>query len=174
MLIRAANSSDFGKIFLLYKKVAAETIGLARVADEITKEYIQHLIMHSAETGIQLVIDHPANANQIIAEIHCYKLFPKVFNHILSELTIAVDPNFQGRGLGKVIFSQLLKIISDSRPEIMRVELIARESNIKAISFYESLGFKQEGRFEKRIRNDNNQFEADIPMAWFNPTFSMQ
>ena len=37
---------------------------------------------------LQLVIDHPENSNQIIAEIHCYKLIPKVFSHVLSELTI--------------------------------------------------------------------------------------
>jgi putative acetyltransferase len=51
------------------------------------------------------------------------------------------------------------------------VELISRESNLKAISFYESLGFTREGKFEKRVRSNESEFEADIPMAWFNPNF---
>jgi ribosomal protein S18 acetylase RimI-like enzyme len=46
------------------------------------------------------------------------------------------------------------------------VELIARESNAKAIAFYQSLGFVIEGRFERRIRNPDGSLEADIPMAW--------
>ena len=37
--------------------------------------------------------------------------------------------------------------------EIQRVELIARESNQRAIQFYESLGFRIEGRLENRIKN---------------------
>jgi ribosomal protein S18 acetylase RimI-like enzyme len=61
----------------------------------------------------------------------------------------------------------LLDDIQLNRPDILRVELIARESNSKAIQLYEKLGFKIEGRFENRISNDNNSFEADIPMAWF-------
>ena len=53
----------------------------------------------------------------------------------------------------------------------MRVELISRESNLKAISLYESLGFTREGKLDRRIRNNKNELEADIPMAWFNPNF---
>ena len=35
----------------------------------------------------------------------------------------------------------------------------------------ETLGFSREGKFENRIRSDENGFEADIPLAWFNPNF---
>ena len=41
----------------------------------------------------------------------------------------------------------------------------------RAKQFYEKLGFKKEGRFEKRIRGVAGKLEADIPMAWFNPKF---
>jgi putative acetyltransferase len=90
---------------------------------------------------------------------------------VLSELTIAVDPDYQGKGLGKMIFTHLLDYITNNRSDVMRVELISSESNVKAISFYQSLGFTPEGKFERRIRNNKNEFEADIPMAWFNPNF---
>jgi ribosomal protein S18 acetylase RimI-like enzyme len=169
--IRQANQGDLNKIYALYKKVATETTGLARLGDEITEQYIQDFMKNSSETGIELVIDNGDNSNQIIAEVHCYKLIPKVFSHVLSELTIAVDPGHQGKGIGRMIFTRLLDLIVSTRADVMRVELISRESNLKAISFYESLGFKQEGKFEKRIKYDKNDFEADIPMAWFNPNF---
>ena len=64
-----------------------------------------------------------------------------------------------------------MNYIELKRPDILRVELIARESNTKAIDFYKQIGFVQEGRFEKRIIGTDNQFEADIPMAWFNKNF---
>ncbi len=169
--IRQANSSDFNKIYALYKKVATETTGLAHSGDEITDEHIESIMQNASETGIELVIDHPENSNQIIAEIHCYKLIPKVFSHVLSELTIAVDPDYQGKGIGRMIFMHLLDFIRNNRSDIMRVELISSESNLKAISLYESLGFSREGKLERRIRNNKNELEADIPMAWFNPNF---
>jgi ribosomal protein S18 acetylase RimI-like enzyme len=169
--IRQANSGDFSKIYALYKKVATETTGLAHSGDEITDQHIQNFMKNASETGVELIIDHPNNSNQIIAEIHCYKLIPKAFSHVLSELTIAVDPDYQGKGLGRMIFTHLLDYITNNRSDVMRVELISSESNVKAISFYQSLGFTPEGKFERRIRNNKNEFEADIPMAWFNPNF---
>ena len=50
--------------------------------------------------------------------------------------------------------------------DIHRIELMARESNGRAISLYRSLGFRIEGRLEGRIRGTDGQFEADLPMAW--------
>jgi len=169
--IRQATQADFNKIFTLYKRVATETTGLARSGDEITEKYLHEVMEHASESGIQLVIDNPDKSNEIIAEIHCYKLVPKVFCHVLSELTIAVDPDHQGKGVGRMIFTHLQDLIINDRPDILRVELISRETNLKAISFYESLGFKREGKLEKRISYIENEFEADIPMAWFNPNF---
>jgi len=165
--VRNANTTDKGLLLQLYKKVAARTVGIARTETEITEAYIQHFMEHARETGIQLVVTHE---NVIIGEIHCYQLFPAVFRHVLSELTIVVDPDFHGKGIGKLIFTQLLNDITANRPDILRVELIARESNQKAIALYQKLGFKEEGRFEKRIASEGG-FEADIPMAWFNPAF---
>jgi ribosomal protein S18 acetylase RimI-like enzyme len=74
-------------------------------------------------------------------------------------------------GIGKKLFGALLEIVSNERPDILRIELIVRESNLKAIGFYQSLGFTIEGRLEKRIRGITGLLEADIPMAWFNASF---
>src|SRR5580765_916193 len=113
--IRQADSSDLNKVYALYKKVATVTTGLARSGDEINDEYIQNFMKNASETGVELIIDHPDNSNQIIAEIHCYKLVPKVFSHILSELAIAVDPDYQGKGIGRMIFTRLLDLIRNNR-----------------------------------------------------------
>lgn len=169
--VRISKPEDKNQILELYKRVSQTIGGLARTSDEITESYIENFITKSQKDGIQLIITDTIFDNQIIAEIHCYKLEPKVFGHILSDLTIAVDPNYQGLGIGNLIFKTLLDKIQLERNDILRIELVARESNQKAIQFYQKLGFIIEGRFEKRILNEYNQFAADIPMAWFNKNY---
>ena len=169
--VRHAQKEDFKGIFELYKKVAAHIQGIARVESEITEKYISHFMESALANGVELVVTNDQHENKIIAEVHCYKLFPQVFNHVLSELTIVVDPDFHGLGIGKKIFTHLLEFIKKNRKDILRLELIARESNKTAISFYQKIGFVIEGRFENRIKSDKG-LEADIPMAWFNPYYS--
>lgn len=168
--IRKSSIADKGQIFSLYKNVSKTPGGLARNSDEITEAYIDNFCSKSHTNGIQLVVTDNDN---IVAEIHCYKLEPRVFKHVLGELTIVVDPDHQNLGLGKMIFQSLLNSITKERNDILRVELIARESNKKAIQFYQKLGFIIEGRFEKRISNADHSFEADIPMAWFNKNYKL-
>ena len=169
--IRFATKSDQEKILMLYKKVSKDIGGIARTESEITADYISENLNYSLENGICLVVEDNQN-KKIIGEIHCYKLQPRVFDHVLSELTIVVDQDCQGQGIGKLLFEYLLKHVEETRGDVLRIELIARESNERAIRFYEKLGFKIEGRFEKRIDNRTDEFEADIPMAWFNKNFS--
>lgn len=163
---RFATLEDKKGLLELYRKVAKMSGGIARDENEITAEYILNNLKKSIKNGIYMVINNP-NDKKITAAIHCYKPEPKIFSHVLSELTVVVDPEYQNQGLGKLLFNSLLRHIEENRSDILRVELVARESNVKAINFYKKLGFKVEGRLEKRIDNDTNTFEADIPMAWF-------
>lgn len=164
-IISAATNNDRDELSLLYHAVAAVEGGLARTGDEVTEEYIGNFLKKSLESGVVLVARQP-EMPQIIGEIHAYALGPKVFAHVLGELTIAVHPAHQGRGIGKALFTELLAEVSRHRPDISRVELIARESNQKAIALYQKLGFRIEGRLVGRIRSVGGGFEADIPMAW--------
>jgi ribosomal protein S18 acetylase RimI-like enzyme len=170
-IFRKSTIKDTGDIFRLYKSLSKSNSGLARDESEITKKYVEEFTLRALKTSTQFVVADVAKENTIVGEIHCYKLEPRVFNHILTDLTIVISPEYQKKGLGKKLFETLLSNISNNRADILRVELTVRESNANALKLYESLGFKAEGRFEKRIRSANNQLEADIPMAWFNPKF---
>ncbi|WMW81570.1 N-acetyltransferase [Undibacterium cyanobacteriorum] len=162
-LCRPAQASDLDGIRNLYQQVAKIEGGLARVEVEITEDYIHHNLQQGIARGICIVAEA---AQGIVGEIHCYPPTPRVFSHVLSDLTIAVHPNYQGKGVGRAIFTNLLETVIQHRPEILRVELIARESNQKAIRFYQSLGFTIEGEMKNRIRRPDGAFESDIPMAW--------
>jgi ribosomal protein S18 acetylase RimI-like enzyme len=164
MRIRSASLDDHGDLLQLYKRVSSIPGGLARLSHEIDDAYIDALLGNSTARGICLVAETGTNGLQ--AEIHAYTPIPSCFSHVLSELTIAVDPDAQGKGLGRRIFEAFMLIVETTRPKVLRVELIARESNTKAIQFYETLGFVIEGRMKDRIASIGGGYESDIAMAW--------
>ena len=161
--IRKTQKVDIDNIYDLYKKTASTLGGLARYEDEITKEYISSFVTQSMVKGLSLVIEKD---NHIIGEIHAYSPGLKVFNHILSDLTICIHPDYQGQQYGKKVFSEFMKIVKIEMQDIKRVELITRESNTKAINFYKNTGFMVEGCLKNRIDGISNDLENDIPMAW--------
>lgn len=167
---RKATPEDEVHIFELYREVAKHPGGIAREMHEITQPYIHTNLKKSMEQGISLLAI--SNDGQIVGEIHGYQMDLGVFSHVFSNITIVVHPKHQGLGVGKLLFTELLQKIEDKYPNILRVELIVRESNKKAIEFYKKIGFSIEGRFEKRIKTPTGDFEADIPMGWFNKNFT--
>jgi ribosomal protein S18 acetylase RimI-like enzyme len=171
MHFRTAEPQDVSKIVQLYKAVARVEDGIARVEEEVTEEYVSNFLTKSFESGLIIVCEHPSDPQQLIGEVHAYRPGLKVFNHVLSDLTITVHPDFQGKKIGRTLFTIFLEEIGKNRPDIGRVELITRESNARAIALYQSLGFRIEGRLEMRIKNSEGVYEADIPMGWQNPNF---
>lgn len=171
MRYRTAEIEDLDRLIRLYRSVARTEGGIVRLEHEITDTYIRNFLEKSLATGLIIVGEHPENAEELIAEIHAYKSGIQAFAHVLGDLTIVVHPEFQRKKIGRTILTIFLEEIGRNRPEIGRVELIARESNQKAIALYQSLGFLIEGRLEMRIKTTDQHYEADIPMGWQNPNF---
>jgi ribosomal protein S18 acetylase RimI-like enzyme len=171
MKFRTAVPEDLSAIVKLYKDVAARSAALARTAEEITEQYVEDFLAKSITDGVIIVAEDPEDGSRLIGEIHAYKRGIKVFDHVLSELTIVVHPDHQSKKIGRTIFTIFLEEVALHHPDIGRVELIARESNAKAIRLYQSLGFLIEGRLEMRIKTPEGNYEADIPMGWQNPNF---
>ena len=166
VLVRPAAAGDRDSIYALYRKVASEPGGLARLADEVDESYVAGFLSAALERGLSFVAEL---GGDLVGEIHAYAPGIFCFGHVFGDLTIAVDPAAQGAGVGRRLFEQFMQVVRDERPNVRRVELIARESNLRALQFYESLGFVQEGVFHNRIRNLDGTFESDIPMAWNRP-----
>ena len=164
--LREAVKDDVVALTSLYRRVATEPGGLARLEAEVDEAYVRGFVMAAMDRGLILVAELDG---EIVGEIHAYSAGLFCFAHVMGELTIAVDPAAQGAGVGRALFEQLMQTVVEALPDVQRVELIARESNERAIRFYESLGFQREGVFRNRIRNVDGSFESDIPMAWVRP-----
>ena len=139
--------------------------------DEVTEEYITGFVKKSMETGLIIVGVNPNDPDELVSEMHGYTYGIRVLKHVLGDVTVLVHPEFQGKKIGRTMMTIFLEEIARNRTDIGKVELIAREGNVRAIQLYQSLGFLVEGRMEMRIKYPHLGYEADIPMAWQNPNF---
>lgn len=171
MHFREAHLDDIPRILTLYREVAAHPGGIARLEHEVTESYVSGFVERSVGQGLIIVCEDPENSDRLVAELHAYRSELAVFNHVFSDLTIVVHPDFQGKKIGRTIFTIFLQEIVTNRSDVGKVELVTREGNVKAIKLYLSLGFVIEGRMEMRIKTPEGRYEADIPMGWTNPNF---
>nr|WP_298995923.1 GNAT family N-acetyltransferase [uncultured Allomuricauda sp.] len=132
----------------LYKVVAEFPDGIIRKNDEITSDYIESFYSKSLKKGLMFFAKKDG---MIIGEIHAYTPDILAFQHILTDLTIVIHPDFQGRGVGRKLFKAFLQEVSERLKHILRIELYTREHNSRNVAFYESLGFINEGRQKHKI-----------------------
>lgn len=168
LIIRETQSTDATAIHSLYVAVAQNPRGIARSASEITETYVNAILDGIANGGLGFVAIHD---NKLIGEIHATTKNIRIFDHLLSYLTIGIHPEFQGKGLGKQLFAYFLNYVTEKRKDIYRVELESRASNIAGIKLYESLGFVLEGRMKNQTRNADGSHEDGVMYAWFNPNY---
>ncbi len=168
MIIAKSSVSDGPAILEFFKAVANQENGIARRPHEVTDEYIANILDQSSDSGLSFV---GKIADVVMAEVHAAGYGIEIFDHILCDLTIAVHPDYQGRGYGRRLFSHFLKYIEAERNDIWRVELESRASNVYSIRLYESLGFALEGVMKNKTKNIDGTFEDSLMYAWFNQNF---
>ena len=161
--LRPTTHADAERLLAFYRTVAATpNSGLARQGDEITPDYVAAVLAHPGNDCVSI---SAFLGRALAGEIHATRMRPRQFNHVLTDLTIAVDPVMQGRGVGSLLFGALLEAAAGLVPPVTRIELVARTGNSAAIRLYERLGFRAEGRFHGRVRLPDGTIEDDIPMA---------
>lgn len=165
-MIRKARAEDHVQLLALYRAVAAVPDGIARKPEEVTEAYIGAFMQKAAHDGVEFVYEEDG---LILGEIHASRIGTASLAHLLTDLTIAVAPQAQGKGVGRKLFEALLAEVSDNMPYITRVELFARLSNVRARALYASLGFVEEGRLRARVINSRGEPETDTIMGWLRP-----
>lgn len=138
--------------------------GLGRLPDEMDLPWVEQMLSGALSGGVATGAWQGAS---LLGAIKASRTPSVQFQHILADLTVAVAPESQGRGIGHRLFVQLLEEASQLEPKIERVELLVREGLTHAIRLYERVGFHIEGRFERRFRLRDGTFEADLQMVRF-------
>ncbi len=90
-----------------------------------------------------LRVGHRCFVLELDGAIVGYGLFSLVFEecHLLN---LCIDPDFQGRGLGRLLLRRLCRIAAGSGAE--RIYLEVRPSNAVALALYRGEGFAEIGR----------------------------
>ena len=166
-MIRKARAEDREQLLALYKLVATVPDGIARKPHEVNDEYVAGFMQKAAAHGVELVCEE---GGRIVGEIHASCPGIAALSHLLTDLTIAVAPDAQGRGVGRALFQGLLDEVTHRLPHIHRVELFCRVSNVRALALYRSLGFVEEGRLRARVNNAHGVAEDDTLMGWIRPS----
>ena len=60
---------------------------------------------------------------------------------------VAVDPDYQGQGIGTKLFTKLIEALDDAG--VQEIQLFVHPSNAPAIEFYEHFGFKCYGDLKR-------------------------
>lgn len=163
LTVRDMTAADLLSVLELYRATAqAPGSGLAREPEEITEAYVRGFLTGTGAGGISL---GAFGGDELLGELHASRLAPRQFAHVLTDLTVAVRPSHQGRGVGAQLFNALFKRAARLTPPVTRIELVARSGNVAGIRLYERLGFEREGRFLGRVHLAHGTVEDDIPMA---------
>jgi putative acetyltransferase len=162
-VVRPATARDAAAILALQRRVAETPGGLARQPDEITADYVAHAMAAAADGGLNLVA--VASDDVLCGEIHVERMKVALFAHVLTDLTVAVDPDWQGRGVGSALFRALIAAARQATPPVGRIELWTGADNLGAQRLYERLGFRIEGRMPGRGRHPDGRLEDDIVMG---------
>ena len=71
---------------------------------------------------------------------------------------LAIDPNYQGRGIGRVLLSDLLEQFS--RWGSLNVTVNTQVDNVASLALYENAGFRRTGEiypvYQSILNGDNN------------------
>lgn len=79
------------------------------------------------------------------------------------EVGVNVHPDYRGQGIGRALMEDLIEW-ANNHEIIEKIILQVFATNLKAISLYNSLGFKEEGRFVKAVKQKNGEHVDVVQM----------
>lgn len=119
------------------------------------------------------ILSRSSNGKYIVAELNnaiighamLDPMNHEVTRHIV-RLTIVVHSGFEGRGIGERMLTHLIAW-ARSCPEVEKIELHVRASNLRAVHLYQKCGFHFEGRLRNRVKHASEQYDDDFEMGLF-------
>lgn len=104
-------------------------------------------------------------APRIVGEATIRRMSPMRLRHV-ARVSVEVHPEFQGIGVGRALMKALIAWARSAEGAgLLRLDLGVFATNHRAISLYESLGFRIEGTRERFIRFEDGTFADDHVMA---------
>jgi len=84
-----------------------------------------------------------------------------VWPHRVGWLSIAIGPDFHGKGMGRDAMEVLIRY-GFNELNLHRIQLTVFSYNEPAIKLYKKLGFKHEGTFREFLQRDGKRFDMHL------------
>ncbi len=102
---------------------------------------------------------------ELVGHAFLEPLHRSVISHV-ADLTMAIHPGWQGKGIGTQLLQALIKQAKVSG-NIEKIALHVRATNERAIALYTKAGFIQEGQLKKHVKINATEYIDDVLMALF-------
>jgi RimJ/RimL family protein N-acetyltransferase len=161
--IRQPNEDDAEGIINYSKILFNSTDQVLTTLEEYTitvdneKIWIQNL--NDNPNALLLIAQHNNQINGLLF----FMPNTKKKNAHTGEFGVSVHPNFQGMGIGKRLIQTLLAWANENK-QIEKIFLTVFETNKNAFKLYKDLGFIEEGRHIKAIKQLNGAYVDTIQM----------
>lgn len=164
VMIRTAEGSDGKAMYELTKEVILEERGLIMTINDFL------LTVEDQANRNELFLQHPQTV-AIIAE-HKNKFLGILTiepDHLFKtahrgHLGIIIQRDYRSLGIGKILVNTAIHWATNNI-YYEKIELEVLESNKPAISLYEKLGFIHEGRIERAVKHNENQYDHLLKMG---------
>lgn len=164
--IREPQESDAENIIAFVKIIFSNSDQIVTTSQEFTNTVDQQKVW------IKKHIENPTSIiliaeldNQIVGLLDFSTKQRMKINHA-GEFGISVHPDFQEKGIGRNLTESLLKWATET-DGIEKVVLNVFVTNLRAIRLYESLGFIEEGRHIKAVKQPTGEYVDLIEMYKF-------
>ncbi|MET0310704.1 MAG: GNAT family N-acetyltransferase [Burkholderiaceae bacterium] len=163
LVIRSAEPADALGISHLYA-VTGVYEGTLQTPDVAHATRLEMLQKTDAQTCRLVAVSEGA----VVAHAALYQAHTGLRRAHVRVLAIAVDPRWQGKGLGTELIGRLLAW-ADRWAGVLRVELTVHADNERAAALYRRLGFVDEGRHRGYALKDGRYMDA-LSMARLHPS----
>lgn len=154
---RFATAEDASKILEIYKYYIENTT--------ITFEYDVPTFVEFKERIKNTLLEYPyivcEYKNEILGYAYAHKVWMRAAYQWDAELSVYIDKDYTGNGLGKKLYKILIEILK--LQNIVNVYGCVTYPNEKSDKLHESFGFKKVGIFE----NSGYKFGKWIGVTWF-------
>ncbi len=147
--IRHAKIEDAHVMAEAEREIAKKPGFFCSQPSELTDENVTNTILDfiKNKTGVYLIAEYQ---NEIVGHAFLEPFKLESLRHI-ADLNIAVHLGWQRKGIGKKLLEHLIEWAKRSGG-LEKIQLNVRASNFSAISLYQKMGFKEEGRIKNRVK----------------------
>ncbi|QDK37621.1 GNAT family N-acetyltransferase [Bdellovibrio sp. NC01] len=166
VLIGTPSISDSAELLAVAKRIMTESKHLLTQGDEF------QFTVEMQEKRIRDFTDHPdglllvAKIDGKIVGMTDFKVGGRrrIAHHGM--LGLSFVPEYTGKGLGRLLMNELISW-AQANPRVEALRLEVHSKNTPAVTLYEKLGFKIEGRQIKGIKFDDDSYDDVLTMVLF-------